>query len=167
MKTIQNTVYEARDGTRFIVEADALAHEKRLDKLAVIEDIILPLGPVPSDPGCNYANGGGYVQRDLAIAKRCAEGLVKAFAEAKPAHADICRRVLTEGAWLCRAGIIGRVISDCDGDFWRAWSRLSCIDDQGREWGQPYYALNPTKGTQREWKPTPSRVEPGEGERRG
>ena len=27
--------------------------------------------------------------------------------------------------------------------LWRAWCRLTNIDDQGREWGQAYFAMHP------------------------
>ncbi len=41
----------------------------------------------------------------------------------------------------------------------RAWYRVYCIDASGREWGQPYFALHPTEGKQREC-PTPDATVP-------
>ncbi len=42
-----------------------------------------------------------------------------------------------------RLGIIGRILSDCgDDEIYRAWNRLMCIDEDYREWEQPYYSMN-------------------------
>lgn len=47
-------------------------------------------------------------------------------------------------------GWIGRYFDDGGHNcLYEAWSRLRCIDEKGREWGQPYYALNPEKGEQK------------------
>jgi hypothetical protein len=38
----------------------------------------------------------------------------------------------------------GRVINDTAPNFvYKAWYRFMCLDDQLREWGQPYYASHP------------------------
>lgn len=55
----------------------------------------------------------------------------------------------------CPRGIVGRFLSDGGGPKYdaicRLWNRRYAIDDQGREWGQPFFAFNPDKGTQVEW----------------
>ena len=49
---------------------------------------------------------------------------------------------------------ISRMQLDCDSPrakaFQRIYYRLMCIDEQHREWGQPFYAAHPDKGTQRD-----------------
>lgn len=46
-------------------------------------------------------------------------------------------------------GIIGRILSDSSNLYpvYCLWSRLMCFDKRGREWDQPYYALQADKGT--------------------
>lgn len=145
-------VFVAVDGKEFFTEAETLKHEKRLDKLAAIDDAMKPLGELPKDPGCRFANGHGYIQRDLAIVAACCDRLLRLFGETYPSEQEHVLDCLRNGPFRCRHGIIGRIIDDSDPDFWRAWSRLGCIDDRGREWGQAYYALNPARGDQVEWK---------------
>ena len=47
-------------------------------------------------------------------------------------------------SWVTRA--IGD--SDCPHTIYRMWSRFTCIDKEGREWGQPFYATNPNQAEQ-------------------
>jgi hypothetical protein len=43
---------------------------------------------------------------------------------------------------------VGRLLGDYGiRPLENAWYRFSCVDKQYREWGQPYFATNPDKGT--------------------
>ena len=46
-------------------------------------------------------------------------------------------------------GIIGRILSDRSDlhPLYSLWCRWSCIDKKGREWDQPYFAIQSDKGT--------------------
>lgn len=46
---------------------------------------------------------------------------------------------------------VGRLLGECRGlrPLSNAWRRFGCIDKMGKEWGQPYFAANPEKGTQK------------------
>ena len=48
-----------------------------------------------------------------------------------------------------RFGMVGRVLSDSGGDLYKTWNRFMCIDDEYREWEQPYYAMNAEKHVQK------------------
>ena len=41
-----------------------------------------------------------------------------------------------------RQGIVGRYLDDGGGPLYKGWYRFMCIDDEYREWGQPYFAIN-------------------------
>lgn len=41
-----------------------------------------------------------------------------------------------------RLGIVGRILSDHGGDLYKYWNRFMCIDENFREWEQPYYVMN-------------------------
>lgn len=43
-------------------------------------------------------------------------------------------------------GIAGRYFNDGNDHLYRLWNRVMATDDAFREWGQPYFALNPGKG---------------------
>jgi len=134
MKTIQCEAFETRDGKRYLLREEAERHELRLSNLVIIDDVMAALGKPVS--------GDGYKQREARLCEAVATGIIRAFAKAVPTQAGYCERVLEQGAFACRHGMVGRVISDCDSDFWRAWGRIGCIDDKYREWEQPYYAIH-------------------------
>ena len=143
MRTL--TIYEASDGSRHETEVSCLKYEAVIKEVA---DVMSKLRPRPSDDGCAFSNGHGYLQHPkdaflgaqrelLRIARRSfrADEFREHFEHALQADAPVGLR------------FVSRAISECcpapvDG----AWRRLCCVDQQFREWGQPYYALNPDKG---------------------
>ena len=57
----------------------------------------------------------------------------------------ICDEVLKSDYYttgkIHRQGIIGRYLDDCGvSELYSTWTRFMCIDEQYREWSQPYYA---------------------------
>ena len=123
------TMYRSRDGRVFETEADCLRHEEILNAADEIHTII---GPRPKDPHCVFANGGGFIQR-------------------VGDSVGAARERLSVLALQYHGSSRPRVIDDCDSPLSDVSFRLRCIDSQGREWGQPYYAINPHSGTQEEW----------------
>lgn len=126
MKEKQVTVFVAEDGTEFTDREKCAAYER---DSANIARMLKPLGARPTS--VYFANGEGYIQHD--------RDTVTAV------HRDLMRHFADTGYGF---GFLGRYLSDNDSPYYVVWSRLSCIDELGREWGQPYYALNPHKGKQ-------------------
>ena len=125
MKTIEK--YQAKDGREFANPVACLAHED----LCEARDVLMSLlRPIPKDDGCSFANGNGFVQQDKAVVSEVRSGLERlAGMDGKP------------------FGYIGRCLDDSDSPLYSAWVRVAmCVDSQGREWGQPYYAMNPGAG---------------------
>lgn len=86
------------------------------------------------------------MQHDSATLERARVSILK-----------IGQRFTTFPAWLqqtidspecCHPSWVGRLIDDaCPRPVKSAWFRFQCIDKQGREWGQPFYANNPDKAS--------------------
>jgi hypothetical protein len=142
VKTI--TQYKTDDGTIFNSKTKATKHEKLCDE---INDVMKPLGKLPKDKNCEFGNGGGYLPHDPDVVMQVKVGLVKI---ARRYHSWFKRHKPENIHPMSHAG---RILGDAGpSPLSHAWSRLCCIDDRGREWGQPYYALNPNEGVQQEYK---------------
>lgn len=129
--------YKATDGRIFYSKKKCEEYEIVLQK---IETIMKGLKPKPVDNNCRFTNGGGYIQQNIKKVEKAKKELIalgmKFFEE--------------KDKWSFNA--IGRLFCDSGYDcFYGAWMRLDCVDKFGREWGQPYYAANPTKGEQKEF----------------
>jgi hypothetical protein len=71
-----------------------------------------------------FINGKGYIQQDFELV----EELKK----------DLCE--LFDNKYNFQ--ILGRVLDDNNNKLYKNWTRLMCIDKEGKEWGQPYYSRN-------------------------
>lgn len=127
MKTI--TMYESDDGGLF---RDLGACLKRDAEVAICRAVLSPLGDVRLEHN-------EYVQHDPAVVVAVRAAFVRA-APLKTANGYAeALRAIESGATLATS-LIGRLL---DAQPWdRAWGRLCCIDEQGREWNQPYFAIN-------------------------
>jgi len=139
------TVWEADDGSRW---DDAAAARKRDDLIKEVDAAMRPLGKRHRGKGCDFENGGGYVQhKPSAVAEARANLLVPTRRVLAWWFEDQMKRFKkdpsgADPSWFCRMLDGGHAPLD------RAWSRLMCIDAKGREWGQPYYATHPDAATQ-------------------
>ena len=90
----------------------------------------------------SFANGAGYIQHSCDIVEKCQRDFL-----------DYCYEVTGQDVFkeknVHRQGIVGRYLDDGGTDLYRYWHRFVCIDEENREWGQPFFAINPTKGKQR------------------
>ena len=126
--------YSAEDRTLFDTQAKAEAHDQLCSS---VDAAMRPLGE-PPERDAEFRNVGGYVQHDQATRDICKGNLVKIAQEIHewfrkyPAHEIHLQSF--GGRLLCEAG---------PAPLWRAWCRLTNIDDQGREWGQAYFAMHP------------------------
>ena len=129
------TKFKAVDGAEFNTKKECIEYEKMIKK---VNAIMKPLGRLPKDPHCDFANGMGYIQHNPSDVEVVKSKLL-AFG---------IKYLHIEGE--CRFDWLGRYAGDSrdTAPLYRAWLRLYCVDKKGREWGQPYYAFNPEKGEQ-------------------
>jgi hypothetical protein len=146
------TIYVADDRTRFDDEDECREYDKDIARIA---DVMAPLGPVPDDPGCHFANDGDYIQHDPAVVRAVKAALIEAgekqlgwwYDKQRDMHGITREKLLDVGYdWF------SRFLDGSHPALERAWHRLGCIDAMGREFGQPYYARNP-KPDAKLWEP--------------
>ena len=128
------TKYMSTDGITFDTEKECRDHELLFKK---VKAIMKPLGPYPKDELCKFANGDGYLQHSPFDVECAKNELVELGSETLHIKKPVS------------FVFIGRYFYDTgESVLYHAWSRLYSIDGLGREWGQPYYAQNPTEGKQ-------------------
>lgn len=140
------TKYRADDGSEFATMAQAVEHDALCRE---VDGLCAMLHPTPQ--GCDFSNGDGYVRQSRAAALGFQRGLV-AIARRYFNRDDIYDRHFEHAA---RAQVpvghtfVGRLINEgCPAVVWRAWSRLMCMGEDFREWGQPYFASHPHEAKQ-------------------
>ena len=127
------TRYQSDDGSEWKTEVEA----RRRDLLCA--ECMTAQTLLRDPPGSR----GGYVQQ--------LRESVRAY---KAALIDIARRhgvygldKVTDPDQVHNQGMVGRFIEDSGlTPLSRAWYRVMCVDAEGREWEQPYYAMNPGTG---------------------
>lgn len=133
MKKVQITKFQASDGRQFNTETECQLYE---DQVLYLKRIIAFMGESVGD--CEFQNGEGYIQHDIE--------------KIKQARKEFTILANHKHGTSYGFGFIGRVLDDSGDDlFYSAWGRLSCVDANGREWGQAFYANNPTEGKQVEY----------------
>jgi hypothetical protein len=135
MNTI--SMYEAIDGSIHKMQSAALERETILSKIKDIQDLLPAL---PADTGCKFSNGGGYLICNKEQVESAKNMLFKLAKEITGRDFDNIH------------GIVGRYLDDSGSPAYKVLYRLQCIDSQYRMWGQPYFAYNPDKGTQKPYR---------------
>lgn len=135
------TKYQSDDGKIFDTEKEAIARDS---KALSIKDAYKLLKPIPKNDGCDFANGKGFIQQDPLKVQEFKRQILLLGAIHHEKMAEWAKDPIS----VHPQSIVGRILSDCDDLLYRAWSRVMCIDDKWREWGQPYFAINPDKGEQ-------------------
>lgn len=129
------TIYKSDDGKTFNSAEEAIKYDQIVAK---INQIMQNLESIPND--CSFINGEGYIQQDPVIVSICKEELLT-LGRSRYKKPDL------SFSWM------GRYADDSnDIALYHAWGRLSNIDYKSREWGQGYYAINPTEGKQEPFK---------------
>ena len=133
------TKFKATDGVEFTTESDCLAYE---DACGDIDTI---LGMLPEKPDtCDFSNGSGYIQHSMdnfMKARNAYLEYVKIYTDHKWIQQSIDQGLDAHPSWVAR-------ISECfPGYIAKKWHRFQCVDNQLREWGQPYYANHPEDAT--------------------
>lgn len=132
------TMYEANDGSKHKTEESAIERDNLLSELKIIEDL---LPTKPKDEGCRFANGKGFISVDT-----------EKFEEAKKLLIQYAERFTGQNFHNNLHGIIGRYLDDSGSPACTLLYRMQCVDSKYRMWGQPYFAYNPTEGTQEPFK---------------
>ena len=139
------TKFKSIDGRLFDTPLECTSHESMLEQ---IKNAMSLLKPKPENDNCKFANGDGYIQQNVSDVLKA---MVEVVTVADPGINKSQMQSFLSDPFACRNGIIGRYLSDCGNNAaWEAWSRFMCIDDLGREWGQPYYASHPEDAKQYE-----------------
>ena len=139
METIQK--FKAIDGVEFTDKQECIKYELLIDRVNSI------MNTLPKHPDiCDFSNGSGYLQHDKTTLRN-----------AKVSLLTICKEYI-DHKWIQQTidddtvhpSWVGRLLGDYGiRPLERAWSRFQCIDSKYREWGQPYFASNPEKATQK------------------
>lgn len=125
----ERTIYECSDGTRFDKKEDAMKYDSLLLKCSEVESLLGKARELEYDE---------FIQRDAESVKSAWVKFCGIVAAAIPAYATWAQEC---GAGTRHRTHIGRVISDfgikC---LWHLYFRFDCIDGDGREYQQPYFA---------------------------
>jgi hypothetical protein len=132
--------YIAKDETEFNTESEVIEHEYLLDQIILIENTYLN-----GSQNQKVKDNQGYYQHSKTNLSKGWEEVIKS---SRPLFKGLDNLYNTPTENIHPLGFGGRVISDCGGPLNKIWWRFSCIDDKGREWQQPYFALNPGTGTE-------------------
>lgn len=139
MKKVER--YETTNGRLFEDANKAEAHEVFLLEVKAIEKMLPAL---PKNDGCSFANGDGYIQHTRESFNAYKAAVLRLGG--KHCHKEMTKWAKTPDE-VANMGIAGRYFDDGNRDLYRLWNRVMCTDADFKEWGQPYYALNPGKGT--------------------
>ncbi len=124
------TMYEANDGAIFHTSEAALLRDAVVSRYA---ETTRPLGPE------RKLETNDYVQHDPATVAKARASFLRAALSDRTNGREDCIRRAEAGETLAQT-MIDRIL---DGDpESRVWSRFCCIDAEGREWQQPYFAIN-------------------------
>lgn len=135
------TRFEAYDGVEFKSPATCEVYEVRCHNA---DAIIGRLAPLPVNDGCDFVNGGGFIQHD------------RTFIEVRAALLEAAKEE-TDHHWIQLSidkpeldpSYADRIIGECCNKHLRdAWRRIACTDSLFREWGQPYFRSNPSEAKQ-------------------
>jgi hypothetical protein len=139
------TMYRSTDGAVWPTQAQAEASEALC---AAVNDAMSPLVPPTAAHEAAMRGGAAYVRHDPARLLEARAALLKVAARALPYWAETRPELFNRPDVALSHNVLGRIISDCDGvkPLARAWGRLLCIDEEGREWEQPWYVEHPVEG---------------------
>ena len=139
MQAIQK--YRADDGAEFDSEKKCIAHE---ELCAEIAKVMATLPKRPNDDGCTFSNGHGYLQHSAEQFWPAREALLRIGNKLFP-HKWFDKSIADRSV---NSSWAARLIGEASAPLCRAWERISCVDGQLREWGQPYYANNPNEAVE-------------------
>jgi hypothetical protein len=129
-------MYETGDGVFHTTVEQAAMRERTKLLVTVIEE--LSIGPRPKWPESGVGRDG-YFQHEPALVQSYKLRLLKEIEAQCPSVRDLSSFPTYPG------NAVERLVPR-DNPLHRAWCRLASIDEQGREWSQPYNATHPGSG---------------------
>lgn len=136
------TRYQSDSGRIYDTREKAMTQ----DVLFAEQNNVSRLLPQAIDDSCSFENGGGYVQHTQEDIVAFKHGI---------------RRLLVmefhEGSGVVKAwdageiDFVGRYLDGSNSNTYRLFMRFYSTGDDLREWGQPYYRINPGKGDNKPW----------------
>lgn len=109
-----------------------------------INNIYKILGGRIEDPGCNFANGGGYYQLTPEAIRMFDNAFIEAVKEMEP---ELFKKYEKAGRpFNIKDYAVGRWLNDSGSPLYGSLITRLCIDDKFRRWGQIYYANNTSEG---------------------
>lgn len=134
------TKFVADDNREFDTELEAAQHNVLLAKIKSIEKLLGgPQNKKVADNKGYYQHTQTNISKAWGLVIELSRPYFKSYENLKNLPADQIHPM----------GLGGRIISECaDDTINKMWWRFSCIDKEGREWQQPYFALNTGTGTQ-------------------
>lgn len=142
MKTI--TKYKADDGSEWDSAEKCVAREQMI---VGVEKAMAVLKPHPTN-----LNWDGYVQHDQETLLECKrslfkisnqKGVLKWWIDKQKVEHGKTEKDLIED---CHPSYFLRMLDGGNRPICSGYSRLAAIDENLREWNQPYFALNPGTG---------------------
>ncbi len=142
--------FKTTDGSLFEDKNKAEEYERKWQitetERIKIEKIMKKLHKAPDT--CDFANGSGFIQQKtenvLEVRKELLIITEKKldwwFKEQKQKHNTDFNTV--HPSWILR------MLDGSCPPLERAWSRILCIDTEGKEWGQQYYATHQNEAKQ-------------------
>jgi hypothetical protein len=132
--------YIANDGSRFDSEEACKEHETLVDKISKIMSPLGEKGKIGTDE---------YIQHDLEVCFRVKDALydlAKRTLNPKNNSTYLALKHNTNNREIHPLSVIGRILDDSSSVLSRANNRLMSIDwETGREYQQPYFAMNNRK----------------------
>lgn len=111
-----------------------------------IKELTKLLGGEIDDPGCEFANGGGYYQLTAEAVRQFDHHFTEAVKEFEP---DLFNAYAKKNIpFVVKNYFTGRWLDDSNSRLYGVAMIRFNIDDKFRRWGQMYYANNPDAGKQ-------------------
>lgn len=131
MKEVIKHLFVAKDGAEFTDKGECQKYEWLISS---IEEIMLPLGKRPTLQNCQFFQHS----KDVFLSVR--DALVCCAAE-ECDHPEWEAKSNT----IHQHSILGRILDDRGGPLRNAWYRLMCFSNDGKEWDQPFFAIEANK----------------------
>lgn len=121
---------ESQEGRIFDTSSECVKYERIYSQIINLLSDLFDY----KDDSLDFANGRGYIQHPPGTRYKLEVELVK-----------LTNEYLEENFTLGQ-GMIHRYIDDCNHKLLKKLSyKITCMDKRDREYGQPYFAINPDK----------------------
>lgn len=134
----QVSKWKSPDGVEFSSPEECAKYEQTLD---AVGSALRLLGKRPD--GCDFTNGSGWIQHSKEEVEAVRHRLVEISRPRLQWWFDDCKERHGHEPVNAHPSWFARVLDGSVPCLERGWYRLMCIDSEFKEWGQPFYAMNP------------------------